>query len=448
MKDKDRILVVDDDPSVRRLLALRLNAAGYETKPAANGEQALGLIVGFRPRLVITDLRMPGIDGMGLFETIRKRHTNLPVIILTAHGSIPDAVTATHNGVFSYLTKPFDSDELLKWVAKALQLGGETGASRRRWRDAIITRNADMEATLREAAVVAQGDVPILIQGAAGTGKTLLARALHRAGEQHGRLVEANAALIPSALLATEFFGRDSAASAGDGHSGRGLFQRAEGGALLIDNIDSLPPNFQIVLFQALRDQCIRLAGSRQKLPINARLIASMRNDEPNAREQQRLRGDICHALGVVPLYLPSLGSRRDDIPLLAMHFLTESAKRSGKRVNGFSPQAMERLIAAPWPGNVSQLRSVVERAVALADIPLLAEDLVSRALSDQTGEELTSLSTARDEFEHDYLVQLMRIAEGNVSHAARLAQRNRTEFYKLLHRHHLDPKSFRDTVN
>lgn len=454
MTDKARILVADDDPSVRRLLTLRLQAAGYETRAATDGREALGMISGFRPQLVLTDLRMPGLDGMALFAAIRQRHANLPVIILTAHGTIPDAVEATRKGVFGYLTKPFDSQSLLEWVAKALRFSGEEPRSasgstvERRWRDDIITRNADMESLLRQAGMAAVGETPIMIQGAIGTGKNLLARALHRASHRDRQpLVEVNAAVIPEALLEAEFFGQGAHAFKTARRPRAGLFRRANGGTLFIDDVDALPQGFQLKLLHALRAEAVQPLGEERPAPVDVRLITAMRNERTAGAIKGRLREDLYYALGVVPLVLPPLKARKEDVPLLAAQFLAAAARRAGKMVNGFSPGAMERLLAAPWPGNVRELRGVIERAVALADTPLIPEDLVTRALSGQSNDELASLSAARDEFERDYLVQLLRIAQGNVSHAARLAQRNRTEFYKLLHRHHLDPKSFRKAV-
>ncbi|HET7370576.1 MAG TPA: sigma 54-interacting transcriptional regulator [Gammaproteobacteria bacterium] len=439
-----RILVADDDPSVRRLLSLRLKDAGYEIQAAADGREALNLISSFQPQLVLTDLRMPGLDGMALFGAVRERYPALPVIILTAHGTIPDAVEATRSGVFGYLTKPFDSQTLLEWVKDALRLGGGPGGPPestlgKRWREDIITRNGDMEGLLRQGVMAAVGDMPILIRGESGTGKTLLARALHHASARSGRpFLAANAAAIPQSLLAPEFFGHDTRGFAG------GLLQRADGGTLFINEIDALPQEFQASLLQALQDGQIQPRGSSGALPVDVRIISATRCSL-DGELQRRLREDFYYYLSVVPLAIPSLPERRDDIPLLAAHFVDAAARRAGKAVNGFSPQAMERLLAAPWPGNVRELRHVVERAVALSDTPLIPEDLITRTLQGPRRDELASLTEARDKFERDYLVQLLRITAGNVSQAARMAGRNRTEFYKLLHRHELDPKQFRD---
>ncbi|HET6724981.1 MAG TPA: sigma 54-interacting transcriptional regulator [Gammaproteobacteria bacterium] len=443
-----RILIADDDPSIRRLLTLRLRDAGYEVQAAVDGEDAFGLVGSFRPDLLLTDMRMPGMDGMALFAAVRQRHPSLPVIILTAHGNIPDAVEATRSGVFGYVTKPFDSQALLESVANALRLGGGPDSTPestlgRHWRASIITRNPDMESLLRQALMAAIGDGTILIQGERGTGKTLIARALHGASSRAQRpFVDANAAVIPESLLEAEFFGHDPGAFPGNfgvaGHARDGLLRAANGGTLYIAEIDALPPAFEAALMHAVQNGRVRPLGSDRPVPIDVRLIVATRRDLTEGAAQQR---DLLEA---TPLAVPPLGARREDIPLLATHFLVGAGNRAGKEMKGFSPQAMDRLLGAPWPGNVRELREVVDRAVALASTPLIPEDTVVRALGGASGDEIASLSAARDQFERNYLAQLLHITEGNVSHAARIAQRNRTEFYKLLHRHSLDPKQFR----
>ncbi|HET7570987.1 MAG TPA: sigma 54-interacting transcriptional regulator [Gammaproteobacteria bacterium] len=449
MDRKTRILIVDDDPSLRRLLAIRLGDAGYAVESAGDGKDALAMIAPFRPDLVLTDLRMPSMDGMALFSEIRDHHPGLPVIILTAHGTIPDAVEATRNGVSGYLTKPFDSHQLLAAVTDALRVAAGPDADAdspidRSWRADIITRNAAMETLLRQAALAASGEAPILIQGETGTGKQLLARAIHGAGPRRTRpFVHVDAAVIPETLLEAEFFGYDMGAVGGQRRIREGRFSAAHGGTLFIDEIDALPPVFQAKLLRALKERQVWPLAANDALPADVRLISATRRDPARAVEQRRFSQDLYYCINVVSLALPPLVERREDIPLLAAHFLKAAAGRAGKTVTGFSPQAMELLIGASWPGNVRELQNVIERAVALADTPLIPDSSIRRALHGKSGA-LTSLADARDQFERDYLVQLLQITEGNVSQAARIAQRNRTEFYKLLHRHRLDPVNFR----
>lgn len=444
-----KILLVDDDPGLLRLLVMRLGAAGYQTQTSSSGEQALIQLPLFRPQVVITDIRMGGMDGMELFNAIRLRDPTLPVIILTAHGTIPDAVDATHNGVFAYLTKPYDSQTLLKWVADAMHIAGQSRApddeeSASPWRSAIVTRSLLMEDLLRQAKLVSTSDAAVLIQGESGTGKELLARAIHKAGPRTDRpFVAVNCAAIPENLLESELFGHSKGAFTGATSDRHGLFQAAEGGTLLLDEIGDMPLSIQVKLLRALQDKEVRPVGTDRPVQVNVRVISATHHDLEQRIAEQQFREDLYYRLAVVPLTLPPLAARREDIPLLVTHFLSRANPGNTRSIKGFSPQAMELLLTAPWPGNIRQLQNVVEQTVALATTPLISETLVKNALRDKTGQ-VTSLAEAREQFEREYLVQLLQITEGNVSQAAHLAKRNRTEFYKLLHRYELDPMAFR----
>ncbi|MGA9851763.1 MAG: sigma 54-interacting transcriptional regulator [Gammaproteobacteria bacterium] len=444
-----RILVVDDDPGLQRLLVMRLTAAGHKVQTADSGEQALVQLPLFRPQVVITDLRMSGMDGMTLFNNIRRRDQTLPVIILTAHGTIPDAVDATYNGVFAYLTKPFDSQMLLKWVDDALRIAGKPYLPEEHdptpsWRTGIITRSLLIEDLLHQAKLVSSGDVAVLIQGESGTGKELLARAIHQASPRADKpFVAVNCAAIPETLLESELFGYSKGAFTGATADRRGLFQAADGGTLFLDEIGDMPLSFQVKLLRVLQEKEVRPVGANHPVAVDARIISATNRDLEQRVTSREFREDLFYRLAVVPLTMPPLAARREDIPLLVTHFLSLLSKGNGKKIRGFSPQAMELLLSAPWPGNVRQLQNVVEQTAALATTPLIPEILVQNALRDKTGQ-VASLSEAREHFEREYLVQLLQITEGNVSQAAHLAKRNRTEFYKLLHRYQLDPVAFR----
>ncbi|MGB9428795.1 MAG: sigma 54-interacting transcriptional regulator [Gammaproteobacteria bacterium] len=444
-----RILVADDDPSLLRLLTIRLTTAGHEVRTVDSGEQALVQLPLFHPQVVITDLRMGGMDGMTLFNTIRLRDQTLPVIILTAHGTIPDAVDATHSGVFAYLTKPYDSKILLKWVNDALRISAnpyvpDDKETTSPWRAGIITRSLLVEDLLRQARLVSAGDAAILIQGESGTGKELLARAIHKAGPRADKpFVAVNCAAIPETLFESELFGYSKGAFTGATADRHGLFQAANGGTLFLDEIGDMPLGFQVKLLRALQEKEIRPVGSNHPVAVDVRIISATHRDLEQRVTEREFREDLYYRLAVVPLTMPPLATRREDIPLLVTHFLDLAGKSSAKHIKGFSPQAMQLLLSAPWPGNVRQLQNVVEQTVALATTPLISETLVQNALRDKTGQ-VTSFAQAREHFERQYLVQLLQITEGNVSQAAHLAKRNRTEFYKLLHRYKLDPVSFR----
>ncbi len=442
-----QILVVDDDPGLLRLMQLRLEAAGYSVTVADSGERALAQLAVSRPRVVVTDLQMGGMDGVALFEAIRADNPALPVIILTAHGTIPDAVAAVKGGVFGYLTKPFDAKALLVEIERALSVSGApnaAGVDDGAWRSAIITRNPAMEEVLAKARLVSAGDAAILIRGESGTGKELLARAIHAASPRSaGPFVAINCGAIPEPLLESELFGHVKGAFTGAVRENRGLFQAADGGTLLLDEIGDMPAALQVKLLRVLQEKQVRPVGGMQHAAIDVRVISATHRNLETEMAAGNFREDLYYRLKVVTLTLPSLAERREDIPLLAGHFLSELASRYKKKFSGLSAEAIEQLVAAAWPGNVRQLYNVIEQSVALATTPLIPANLVQQAIQrEQT--ELASFEQARRKFERDYLAQLLKITEGNVTQASRLAKRNRTEFYKLLQRHKLDPRLFK----
>jgi len=443
---KTSILLVDDDRDLLKLITLRLTAAGYAVQTAESGAQALAQLAVARPRLVITDLRMEGMDGMALFERIHGAMPTLPVIILTAHGTIPDAVAATQRGVFGFLTKPFDGKDLLAQVEQALKFSGGTEAAgaTETWRAAIVTRSQRMEEVLRQAKLVAGSDASVLIFGDSGSGKELLAQAIHLASARaKGPFMAINCAAIPEHLLESELFGHAKGAFSGALYAHRGLFQAAQGGTLFLDEIGDMPLALQAKLLRALQDRSVRPVGSTESVPIDVRIVSATHRDLSESIRSGGFRPDLYYRLNVVSLALPPLSERREDIPLLCAHFVEQLAGRYSKPARTFAPEAMELLVNASWPGNVRQLLNVVEQTVALSTTPVVPASLVQQALHDDNTM-MVSLDEARRAFEHDYLVRLLRTTEGNVTQAARMAQRNRTEFYKLLQRHNLTPSLFK----
>jgi two-component system response regulator GlrR len=438
------ILLVDDDPDLLKLIGMRLAAAGYSVDTAASGEEALARISSARPRLVITDLRMGGMDGMALFDAIRRSHHTLPVIVLTAHGTIPDAVAATHRGVFGFLTKPFDAAALMQQVGSALQLSAIPQHADAAWRRDIITCSPAMERLLDDARLVAAGDASVCLHGASGTGKELLANAIHRASPRAAKpFLAVNCAAIPESLLESELFGHRRGAFTGATRDHAGLFRAADGGTLLLDEIGDMPAALQVKLLRVLEDMQVRPVGAEEPVKVNVRIIAATHRDLQSEIAANKFREDLYYRLSVVTLRIPPLAERREDVSLLATHFLRHLADRYGKEINAFTPDALEALVAAPWPGNVRQLLNVVEQTVILSNAPLVPSSLVHKAMDDEAGV-MTSLDEARREFEHGYLVQLLKISDGSVTEAARLAKRNRTDFYKLLARHGLDASQFK----
>jgi two-component system response regulator GlrR len=443
------ILLVDDDPDLLKLISLRLTSAGYRVRTAENGESALAAIAVARPAVVVTDLRMPGIDGMQLFDAINRQHSGLPVLILTAHGTIPDAVAATQRGVFGFLTKPFDSQDLLQKVAAAFKLSGDHGggdsAATGEWREGIITRSPVMEDLLRQAKLVADSDASVLIFGDSGTGKELLARAIHRASPRRDRpFIAVNCGAIPGELLESELFGHARGAFTGAVQAHKGLFQAADGGTLLLDEIGDMPLALQVKLLRVLQEGEVRPVGSTQAIPVDVRVISATHRDLDAHKASGQFREDLYYRLNVVSLGLPTLAERREDIPLLAGYFLRKLAERYRRPVPTLAPEAMAMLVAAPWPGNVRQLLNLLEQALALTTTTMIPATLVQNALKEDAAA-LVPFEEARKTFERDYLVRLLKITGGNVTQAAQLAKRNRTEFYKLLQRHRLEPAMFKE---
>tara|TARA_R110001599_G_scaffold353527_1_gene593614 strand:+ start:58638 stop:59975 length:1338 start_codon:yes stop_codon:yes gene_type:complete len=442
---QDRLLLVDDDTNLLKLLGIRLEAEGFAIQSAASAAEALQLLRNHPVDLVLTDLRMEGQSGLDLFAQVRHFYPGLPVIIMSAQGTIPEAVSATQMGVFEFLTKPVDKTVLLSTIRAALEQSGATQTEIfEDWREHVVTRSPVMERILNQVRQVAGSDVSVLITGASGTGKELLARALHAAdGERKGAMVAVNCGALPEQLLESELFGHVKGAFTGAVNEHLGLFRAAHGGTLFLDEIGDMPLPVQVKLLRALQERRIRAVGSTTSESVDVRIISATNRDLEREMREGLFREDLFYRLNVVNLHLPSLAERREDIALLASHFLRATGAHQMAKVTSFAPAAMDVLIQAPWPGNVRQLQNVVERTAALSTTPVITETLVREALTVED-QYLPSLSQARQQFEHDYLVKVLRLTNGSVAEAALLAQRNRTDFYKLLKRHSINPEMFK----
>ncbi len=412
-----RILVVDDDPGLLRLLTIRLRSQKYEVEPAENAAKALAAIARFRPDLVITDLRMPEMDGISLLRELQRRWPSLNIIMLTAHGTIPDAVKATQAGAFAFLTKPVEKEQLLEEVQRALKTSGfvETAED---WRADFVTRSPIVEDRLAKAHLVAGTDSAVIITGEPGTGKELLAKSIHRAsGRREGAFVKLDCS------------GLDAASPAGEADLNAAL-DEASGGTIFLRNVDELAPPLHARLARRLASADLRVLSTSDRRP-----------DELAA--DGRLSQELLDRLSGVHIDMPPLGKRREDIPLLVAQCLDDISADASQPKRAMSPEAMQALATAKWPGNVRQLRMVVWQVASMGAGPLISLEQIQEAQGSAT--QLPGFDEARDEFTRGYLVQLLQITQGNVSQAARMAKRNRTDFYKLLTKHDLKPEEFKD---
>lgn len=442
-----RVLLVDDDADLLHLLGLRLEAAGYLVDKAASAEAALSALAVRRADVLLTDWRLPGMDGMALFEQVKRSYPSLPVIMLTAHGTVPDAVEAVSRGVFGYLVKPFDSAALLTKVAQALQLSAPAIShdAQDAWRAEVVSCSPLMDELLAEARLIAVTDASVLIRGESGTGKEVLARALHRASPRADKpFIAVNCAAIPDNLLESELFGHEKGAFTGAAARHQGLIAQADGGTLFLDEIGDMPLALQVKLLRVLQEREVRPLGASKPVAVDVRLISATHRDLELLISDGLFREDLFYRLNVLTLQLPALSERREDIPLLAQYFLSQLCERYGKDVAGFAPDAMEYLCSLRWSGNIRQLANAVEQCCVLSTAGLIPLSLVQKAVSDGMAS-IPTLAEARRQFEREYLEKLLRVTAGNASVAARIADRNRTEFYRLLQKHDLVAAAFKD---
>jgi two-component system response regulator GlrR len=438
-----KIMVIDDDASFLRLFTMRLDGKGYETVAVESARKALELLPDARPDVVITDLRMDGMDGIELLSELQNRHPGLPVLILTAQCTIPDAVTATRTGAFGFLTKPVDHDELQKLITDALRISPVPSGDGESWRSEIVTRSAAMEGILDTLRRLAATSSSILIRGPSGSGKEVLSRAIHKASGRDGAFVAFNCAAIPTELLESELFGYRKGAFTGATRNHAGLFEQANRGTLLLDEIGDMPKVLQAKVLRVLEGGQVRPLGSEQSVDVDVRILSATNRNLEEAMEAGEFREDLFYRLNVVGIQIPPLSDRIEDIPLLVTRRLTELAERAGSKRKSFSSEAMELLVSQKWPGNVRQLQNVVDQTVALAPSPVISAEIVRNTLGTRSTS-LPSLSEARDEFMRGYLIQILATTNGNVTRAAKLAQRNRTDFHKLLAKYDIDAGMFK----
>jgi two-component system response regulator GlrR len=453
---RPRILIVDDEPALLKLLAMRLRLEGFDVTTAESGERALAQLAVSQPQLVVSDLQMGGMDGMALFATIQRQHPSLPVIILTAHGSIPAAVAATKRGVFNYLTKPFEADALLAEIRAALKASGSTepasagagdatdgsgtGAIDGAWRAEIITKSPLIEGVLREAKLVADTDASVFISGPSGSGKELLARAIHKASPRGARpFIAVNCGAIPEQLLESELFGHVKGSFTGAVRDHKGLFATAAGGTLFLDEIGDMPLLLQVKLLRVIQEREVRPVGSSASIPVDVRIISATHRDLQAEVEAGRFREDLYFRLNVIPIFVPPLRDRDRDIPMLAEHFMAELAHEYGRRPKRLDAGAATGLRSYRWPGNVRELRNVIERlmimvpgdTITLNDLAFL--DTGALAVAETGGAPPLPLHEARERFERDYILRALAAQQGNISRTADVLGVERSNLYRKM---------------
>lgn len=442
---RPRVLLVDDDAGMLRLLEMRLQALEYDAECAGSGAEALACIQRKLPDVVITDLRMEEMNGLALFERIHADWPSLPVIILTAHGSIREAVEATQKGVFSFLTKPVDKNELTTTLEHAVVNHSDSPKSKHLWAQKFNTCCAKMYQLLEQAHLLAASDVNVLIRGESGTGKEVLARALHEHSNRSDKpFIALNCSAIPAETLESELFGHVKGSFTGANRDHEGLFVAADGGVVFLDEVGDMPLALQAKLLRVLQEKTVRPVGGTKDRAIDVRIVSATHRDLNDAIERNYFREDLYYRLNVVTLALPSLRERKEDIPLLVRHFLSGISKRTDRAPKNLAPKALGALLAYDWPGNIRQLENVLEQAVALSPGLVISETLVEGALPGSSSAKAKPLTDAKRDFEREYVEELLRMTQGSIRQAAELAGRNRSDFYKIVQRHGLSTEQFK----
>jgi len=429
---KKRILVVDDEEKLRRVIELHLISAGFDVDKARSAEEALNLVD--RADMIITDLRLPNMDGLHLLSLIRRQNTQAPVVVMTAFGTIENAVEAMKSGATDFLLKPFSLDHLTAVVNKALevralrdenrQLKEELG--RRYDFDNIKGRSVAMQEIFSTISRVAPTKATVLLAGESGVGKDLIARAIHFHSPRRDRpFVKINCTAIPENLMESELFGYEKGAFTGATQSKPGKFEQADTGTVLLDEIGDVPGLIQVKLLRILQEREFERLGSNKTIHTDVRVIAATNQDLRAALEQGTFREDLYYRLNVVPISIPPLRARREDIPFLAEHFVKALAADNGSPVESITEAAIKKLVEYHWPGNVRELQNVIERSLVLcAGTKLDADDIKLESISRpraQTGENLLPDGMTLDEYEQSIIRDALQRADGNKSQAARL---------------------------
>jgi two-component system response regulator GlrR len=451
-KNKERILLVDDDENLIEVIRMRLESAGYKVVAKLKEEDAIEAVQNMPFDICILDLQLANSDGISLMENFHKINPGLPAIILTAYGSIESAVDAMKRGAYSYLTKPFDPRELLFQIEKALdnkRLFSEVkrlqGLLKEKYDFTNIIANSEkMQRVLEQVSRIAKTDSTVYIHGESGTVKELIARAIHLASERKDNFfVAINCAALPETLLESELFGYEKGAFTGAMRSTNGLFTQAHEGTILLDEIGNMPLSIQAKMLRVLQERQFYPVGGKTPIEVNVRVIAATNKDIEIEVREGRFREDLFYRIHVIPLNLPPLREKKEDIPPLVDHFLGKFNKKMRKKVKGLSPQAIQKLMIHNWPGNVRELENTIEFAMAMTQHDVIKEELILQTKG-LFPEPMKSLKESRDSFEKGYLINVLSLAKGNVSKASEISGKYRADFYALLKKHDLKPEAFK----
>jgi len=445
-----KILIVDDDINLLELLKTRLESANYSVVTSSDETIALKEFEQQTFDLSIIDLQLVHRDGMSLMEEFHKINPNMPAIILTAYGSIESAVEAMRRGAYTYLTKPFDPRELLFQIENALEsrrLSNEIKRLKSLLEERynfkqIIANSEKMRRLLEQVHHVAETDSTVFITGESGTGKELIAKTIHLASHRKDKpFVAINCAAIPETLLETELFGHEKGAFTGAIRSVKGLLSQAHEGTVFLDEIGDMPLSMQVKVLRFLQERQFYPVGSQKPVEVNVRVIVATHRNLKEMIQQARFREDLFYRIYVIPIYLPPLRERQEDIPLLVEHFLNKFNQQMKKEVKGLTLGAMQKLVLYHWPGNVRELENLIEYTMAMTTNDYITEDLI---LLRGSAEMMKPLKESRADFEKNYLRSLLESTKGNVSQAARLAGKYRADFYNLLKKYDMKPENFK----
>jgi two-component system response regulator GlrR len=448
-----KILIVDDDRNLLGLMKMRLESSGYSVTTALNDQEAKTAVAGNVFDLAIVDLQLGEQDGISLMEDLHTVSPAMPVIILTAHGSIESAVEAMKRGATTYLTKPFDARELVLHIERALENRRLTteitrlkGLLEERYGfENIVARSEAMQRILEVVSRIASTDSTVYIHGESGTGKELIARALHlSSGRKEKPFVAINCAALPETLLESELFGHEKGSFTGAVRTAKGLFVQAHEGTIFLDEIGDMPLSIQSKVLRVLQERQFTPVGGDRSIAVDVRVIVATNKDLDKLVAQGLFREDLYYRIHVIPLELPPLRERKEDIPLLIERFLKKYGAQMNKEVKGLTPKALQRLMLHDWPGNVRELENTIEYAMAMTRDDIITEEGLLPAKPGLSDEPVKSLKEAKDAFEKEYLVNILKATRGNVSSASELAGKYRADFYNLLKKYEINPGDFK----